>query len=215
MQNRWQWFLIGLAAGPLLLGLAAYAFLVVRSDGFGTRTKPPWLEAAIARRLRRAAIPSAATSLKNPVSNSAEVLAEAREHWADHCAGCHANDGSGDIPMGKQMYPPAPDMRLPATQQLSDGELFYIIENGIRHTGMPAWGAPDRSQPGAVEASVTGVDTWKLVYFIRHLPQITAQERLDMEKMNPKSPSEIKEEQEEEEFLKGNPSHEHTTEHHH
>jgi len=51
-------------------------------------------------------------------------------HWADHCAGCHANDGSGESLMGKRTYPPAPDMRLAATQQMTDGELFYIIQNG-------------------------------------------------------------------------------------
>ncbi len=43
--------------------------------------------------------------------------------------------------MGRNMYPPAPDMRLAETQQMTDGELFYIIQNGVRLTGMPAWGS--------------------------------------------------------------------------
>ena len=63
------------------------------------------------------------------------MIAEGRDHFADHCATCHANDGSGNTEMGRGLYPKAPDMRLPATQNLSDAELFYIIENGVRLTG--------------------------------------------------------------------------------
>jgi hypothetical protein len=102
---------------------------------------PTRLERWIAR---RAAVPPGAKSEKNPVSKTDEVLADARAHWADHCASCHANDGSGDTPMGKHMYPQAPDMRQVDTQSLTDGKLFYIIQNGVRLTGMPgmpAWAA--------------------------------------------------------------------------
>lgn len=106
--------------------------------------------------------------------------------------------------MGKHMYPPAPDMRGPATQNLSDGELFYIIQNGIRLTGMPAWGGSDRDAE----------ESWKLVHFIRRLPALTLEERKEMEKLNPKSPEERQEEEEEERFLKGESSDE-SQEHHH
>jgi mono/diheme cytochrome c family protein len=126
-------------------------------------------------------------------------------HWADHCATCHANDGSGDTELGKRTYPPAPDMRLPATQQLTDGELFYIIENGIRLTAMPAWGG------GALDEH----ESWKLVHFIRHLPQLTDAERAEMQKLNPKVPQELKEEFEDERFLRGEDSHEKPTPHRH
>ncbi|MEO7144714.1 MAG: c-type cytochrome [Bryobacteraceae bacterium] len=67
------------------------------------------------------------------------MLADARAHWADHCAACHANNGSGDTAMGKHTYPPTPDMRQAETQNLTDGELFYIIQNGSRLTRMPSW----------------------------------------------------------------------------
>ncbi len=148
----------------------------------------------MARRARAMAAPGDAKDRANPVPNSPEVLAEARAHWADHCAGCHANNGSGDTEMGKRMYPPAPDMRQADTQQMTDGELFFIIQNGIRMTGMPAWGGGY----GHDEE-----DSWKLVRFIRHLPQITAEEEREMQSLNPKSPDELKEEQEEKEFLNG------------
>ena len=100
--------------------------------------------------------------------------------------------------MGRHLYPPAPDMRTQATQQMSDGELFYIIENGIRLSGMPAWGNAEHGEE----------DSWKLVHFIRHLPQISFSEQKEMEALNPKSPAEIEEAKEEERFLKGDDSHE-------
>ena len=67
-------------------------------------------------------------------------------------------------------------MRLAATQQLSDGELYYIIHNGVRWTGMPAWGEPGNDNDQ---------DSWKLVLFMRHLPNLTAGEIRDMERFNP------------------------------
>jgi len=164
------------------------------------------METWVAQKSRALAMPAEAKSRMNPIASSPEVLAEGRAHWADHCFSCHANNGSGDTVLGKSLYPPAPDMRLPATQQLTDGELFYIIQNGIRLTGMPAWG---NGTPKDEE------DSWKLVHFIRHLPQITLEEKKAMEKMNPRSPDELAEEQEEERFLRGEDSHETTPEHHH
>ena len=77
----------------------------------------------------------------NPVPLNAEVLKEGRAHFADHCAICHGNDGSGQTPIGKNVYPKSPDLRLADTQSLSDGELFWVIHNGIRFTAMPAWGS--------------------------------------------------------------------------
>ena len=140
------------------------------------------------------AIPGAARDRKNPINNSPEVLAEARAHWADHCAVCHGNDGRGQATIGQNLYPPAPDMREIGAQQLSDGELFYIIENGIRLSGMPGWGGPD-----------SGEDSWKLVHFIRHLPSLSETEIQEMEKLNPKTEADRQEELRDEQFLRGEP----------
>jgi mono/diheme cytochrome c family protein len=115
-------------------------------------------------------------------------------HFADHCAVCHANDGSGDTEMGRGLYPRAPDMRRTATQALSDGALFYIIENGVRLTGMPAWGT------GTAEGEQA---SWHLVQFIRHLPTLTEGELTEMRTMNPKSADEWREEEEARRFLEG------------
>jgi hypothetical protein len=98
--------------------------------------------------------------------------------------------------MGQGLYPKAPDMRLPATQSLSDGELFLIIENGVRFTGMPGWST------GTAEGEQ---DSWRLVHFIRHLPKLTAAEVAHLETLTPKSPQAIREQIEEERFLAGTP----------
>ena len=52
---------------------------------------------------------------------------------------CHGNDGKGKTTIGQNLYPKTPDMTLPATRNMTDGELYYTIQNGIRLTGMPFW----------------------------------------------------------------------------
>jgi mono/diheme cytochrome c family protein len=204
--RRLIWMLGGAIALSMVVGIAFGVFWNTRSNGFSARAQPSVLERWVARQARAMALPADAKARTNPIRDSPEVLAETRAHWADHCAVCHSNNGSGDAEMGKHMYPPAPDVRQPDTQNLTDGELFYIIQNGVRLTGMPSWG------------SGTGHDTqdsWKLVRFIRHLPKLTAKEEREMQKLNPKSPDELREEQEEEEFLNGAQSHKQTQHEHH
>ena len=191
--------------------LAVVAVLIVSARGLSAREEPSRIEKWIARRVRMAAVPRDAGQRTNPVPNTPEVLDEARAHWADHCASCHGNDGSGESMMGKRTYPPAPDMRLPETQNMSDGALFYVIQNGVRMTAMPAWG----SAGGAHDSAHNETDSWKLVRFIRHLPQLTFEEKREMEKLNPKGPEDLKEEEEEEKFLKGEDSNAETEHHHH
>jgi mono/diheme cytochrome c family protein len=174
----------------LAIGGVAYSFL---HDGVSAKAKPTALEVVMARKARHMALPGAARALTNPVAPTEENLREARMHFADHCAICHGNDGSCDTMMGSGLYPKPPDLRLAETQKLSDGELFWIIENGVRFTGMPAFSSPHSSQE----------DSWKLVHFIRHLPQLSTEERLEMERNNPKSPADRLEEQQENDFLNG------------
>jgi mono/diheme cytochrome c family protein len=187
-----------LKAFALLVAIAAVAGIIVvayvMSTGLSAREQPGRVEEFVARNVRTTAIARRARSLQNPVDYSGEIIAAGRAHFADHCATCHANDGSGNTTMGRGMYPRAPDMRLAATQNLSDGELFWIIENGIRFTGMPAWGT------GRKDGELA---SWHLVHFIRRLPKLTPEELEQMEALNPKSPAEIREQVEEEEFLKG------------
>jgi len=180
-----------------VIGFAGLVYLKTMAHGFSAHAQPMFIETFAAEQARLMALPTDAKNKQNPVPNSPEVLAEARAHWADHCATCHANDGSGHTEMGENMYPPVPDMRKHSTQDMTDGQLFYIVENGIRLSGMPAWGTGAEHDQEA---------SWKLVHFIRHLPGLSGQEVQQMKKLNPKTPDELQEEQEEEQFLKGQPS---------
>ena len=156
----------------------------------------------VARNARHMAIPSNARAMLNPLLDSAEDLREARLHFADHCAICHANDGSGDTTIGNGLYPKPPDLRRPETQNLADGEIYWIISNGVRFTGMPAF--PDAENHGSNgNGGGTGMENWRLVHFIRHLPHLSAAERLEMERYNPKGPDDRKEEEQENDFLNG------------
>jgi len=83
--------------------------------------------------------------------------------------------------------PPPPDLRNSETQKLFDGDLFYIIHNGIHFTGMPAFGDEDPAKD---------LDSWKLVHFIRHLLSLPVDELDEMKRINPKSPMQIQQEEE-------------------
>lgn len=189
--------LIILVLVVIVLGGAGVIASTVRY-GFSAHDQPTMVEQMIAGQLRHWAAPSDLRGVRNPVPLTPEILGAARAHFADHCAICHGNDGKGQTEMGQHMYPRAPDMTLQKTQSLTDGEIFSIIENGVRLTGMPGWGN------GTAE-SARG--SWTLVHFIRHMPKIAPQEIEEMKAMNPISPMELKEQKqeqkEEEEFLSG------------
>ena len=187
----------------VLIGIGAVAAgAMFMAGGISAKQEPGRLESAVAPRLRSMAIPQSARNVANPVPASPEAVKAGMEHYADHCAICHANDGSGDTEMGRHLYPRVPDMRQAQTQNLTDGELFYIIENGVRLTGMPAWG-------GDKEHADTA--SWHLVHFIRHLPKLTEAEVKEMKRLNPKGIEE-RDQMDPDEFLKGGavaPPHKH------
>lgn len=196
---------LGLIALAVLASAGTVIFLKNGAHGFSARANPSAFEVTLARTARSLALPAGARDRTNPVPRTQEALDEGMAHWADHCAVCHGNDGAGQVDMGKQMYPHAPDMRKAETQNLTDGELFYIIENGIRLSGMPGWGGTKAGEQAS----------WKLVHLIRHLPYLSAEEIARMEKLNPKSPDEIEREQAEEQFLNGQTPAEAQKQHHH
>lgn len=166
----------------------------IARDGVGSRGTPGPAETRVSRAARSWLVPASARNRPNPEVSTPDTVRAGLEHWADHCASCHGNDGSGQTAMGQALYPKAPDMRLPATQALTDGELFYYIEHGVKITGMPAWGT---GTPDGEQAS------WHLVHFIRHLPALTDDEVAEMEGLNPRSRAEWLALEEERRFLSG------------
>ena len=174
--------------------VAAAGLIYVKASGLRATPPPSAIEESLARSVRRFAVPAADARRTNPVALSDAALAEGLAHYADHCASCHAIDGSGGTALGPGLFPKTPDMRGAATQAMTDGELFYVIEHGIRFTGMPGW------TTGTADGE-TG--SWQLVHVIRHLPALTEAERARMESLLPRSAEELRQEIDEEEFLNG------------
>jgi len=156
----------------LFVAGAGALFLWFRSHGFSAREEPSWVEARLAWHARRIATPANAKEAKNPFPETEASLTEAREHFVEHCSMCHGIDGRGQTVIGRNLYPKVPPMTDADTQQLTDGELFYIISNGVRFTGMPAWGGEDSPE-----------SIWGLVAFIRRLPKLSPEEIKLMQQM--------------------------------
>ena len=140
----------------------------------------------------------------SPIPLSPAILREARGHFADHCAGCHANNGSGKTPIGENVYPKALDLRQRKPRQCPMEKYFTssIMGFDLRPCLHGEKGRPEDDR-----------DSWKLVHFIRRLPQITEQELADMRALNPKSPHERQEEAEFDRFLQGDNVEVHSSHH--
>ena len=151
----------------LVIGIVVVCGGLVIRRGFRATATPSRWETALARAVRGWAIPKAERNQKNPLPPDSDKTRQGRELFLIECAVCHGIDGGGNTQMGQHLYPRAPDLRAAATQNLSDGEIHYIIENGVQLTGMPAWGNPHLESSGA---------SWQLVLFIRSLRPSTQPE---------------------------------------
>lgn len=125
--------------------------------GLRASSTPSAMESRTAAVLRKFATPASQRRLKNPVGSDAMAVEYGREVFLSRCATCHGIDGYGSTAVGRGSYPRVPDLHSRATQQLSDGEIHYIVLNGVRFSGMPSsqFNSPD--------------DSWYLVAYIRTL----------------------------------------------
>lgn len=97
---------------------------------------------------------------KNPIAATDDAIADGREHFGHHCSICHGLDGEATgVPFADKMSPPVPSLSSKDVQDYADGQLKWIIENGINPSGMPAW-----------KGILSDEETWKVVHYIRHLP---------------------------------------------
>ncbi len=165
-----RWKLIFLVMIALAVLGAIYGAAVIRR-GFSATGQPSAVEIVMARTVRSLGIPRTAQQEKNPWTATPDLLQEARDNFTDHCAVCHGKDGDGHSGIGPNLYPKAPDLQRAETQNLSDGEIHYIIQNGVRLTGMPALGNPHGGQDDSA--------AWKLVLFVRSIGQATPPEKTE------------------------------------
>jgi mono/diheme cytochrome c family protein len=141
---------LGVTLGALMVGCTA-------------NKQPSRAETALANMAKDVVIPMEAEDKQNPLPESDEVINQGRQVFLQSCAICHGADGHGETYLGRNMYPPAMDMTSPHVQHWSDAELFWIIQNGVRLTGMPSW-----------QFSISETDAWKLARFIHNLQRLDA-----------------------------------------
>ena len=160
-------FVLLAAAGGLVLWLGLYEVAA---------TKPPGkLEEGLARFALNRAVARRASKASNPLPASAEVWRDGLAHYRENCADCHGGPGIEASEAGQGLNPPAPDLTLPRVQKRPDGELYWIVANGIRMTGMPAFGPTHKEK-----------EIWEIVAFVRHLDALTAEEEKALEREDEK-----------------------------
>ncbi len=166
--ERLLWGSVAIAgAGVLLL-------LVLLWRGIRAVEPPSAFETALARRARNVAIPWRERRAKNPLAGDSAALQRGHVLFLANCAICHGLDGSGATRIGTNLYPRVPDLRASSTQSLSDGQIHFIISNGVRLTGMPTL---DNVHWESRE------DGWKLVLFIRSLKSLSGTESAEEAKV--------------------------------
>ena len=157
--------LIGMLLGIVLV--VAGAIAVVVTGAFNTSAAIPagGFEKAIAGLALNRSVARRAPKASNPISG-ADVVRAGLAHYREMCVTCHGAPGVDASEAGEGLNPPAPDLTLARVQRRTDGELFWIVQQGVRMTGMPAFGPTHKDQ-----------EIWKIVAFLRHLPQITKDEQ--------------------------------------
>jgi len=148
-------------AGRNVLVIETLIVLAILMSGCTAHKKPSEAETTLANFAKDVVIPIEAENLKNPLPATQGILRQGQQVYMQSCALCHGTDGRSKTNLGRSMYPPAMDLTSPHVQHWKDAELFWIIQNGVRLTGMPSW-----------KDSISAEDTWKLVNLIHHLPDM-------------------------------------------
>lgn len=159
-------FILGVLFGILLLIGGAAAVVVTGSFNTAATVPPSRTEQRIARYALDRSVEKRAPQRQNPLGASPEVLREGLDEYRENCLVCHGAPGVDAGEIGSGLNPAPPDLTIPRIQGRSDGQLFWITSEGIRMTGMPAF-APTHDEN----------EIWHIVAFLRHLPELTEEER--------------------------------------
>ena len=158
-------FLAGILTGVLLLALGAAAFVLSGAYNVAATANPGKLEKKLGGLALDRSVARRAPKTSNPVPPSPEAQRTGLAHYRGMCVTCHGAPGVDASEIGVGLNPPAPDLTLAKVQARTDGELFWLVANGIRMTGMPGFGQTHENE-----------EIWKIVAFLRHLPEITEEE---------------------------------------
>lgn len=158
-------FLLGVVSGVVLVAAGAAAVVYTGSFNTAATVPPGRLEKRIATFALDRSVAKRAPDRKNPLPANAETLREGLREYRSHCLVCHGAPGVDPGSIGQGLNPGAPDLSLPRVQARTDGQLFWLTSEGIRMTGMPAFGPTEDEE-----------EIWHMVAFVRHLPELTDDE---------------------------------------
>ena len=164
------WFVAGIVAGGLLAVAVPLVVLATGVVDMSAAAPPGALESAIAPWALDRSMARHAPRRDNPFKDAASALPSGMKHYQANCVICH---GAPEVPgaeLSLGLNPPVPPLYTKDTQSSTDGQLFWVIRNGIRMTGMPAF-----------QQTRTDNEIWQIVAFVRHLPALTDQERKTLE----------------------------------
>ena len=107
---------------------------------------------------------------RNPLLPTVGNIAAGREAFSHYCVACHGMDGQNTgVPFADSMSPPVPSLNSPEIQSYTDGQLKWVIDNGIWPSGMPG-----------SEGTLSDEEIWSIVVFLRHLPPAGSQGEPEM-----------------------------------
>ncbi len=140
---------------PAALGAVVMLLVCAACSADG---RPSKVESGLANIAKEVVIPLEAKERKNALTVNNAAAKKGMDLYRQSCALCHGGDGRSNTPLGRGLYPPAIDLTSPHVKRWNDAELFWIIQNGVRLTGMPAW-----------KDVFDDTQTWELVMAIREL----------------------------------------------
>jgi mono/diheme cytochrome c family protein len=138
--------------------LFALATLLIGALGCGVST-PGRVETFVATNFKHR-LSVGGKKDRNPLPATTETIAAGRRNFGYYCYACHGLDGQNSgVPFAEHMSPPVPVLSSPQVQSYTDGQLKWIIENGVSPSGMPA-----------SKGVLNDEEIWQIVQYVRHLP---------------------------------------------
>jgi mono/diheme cytochrome c family protein len=153
-------FLLGFVFAVLVVLLAGYCY--VRFGYLDPRADLPvdWLEARVAMPALDAAVDRRAPQAKNPLEPSVANLMAGMKTYQSTCAGCHGDVQHAHSAFGDAFYPRAPQF-VEEAPDMPENQNFYIIQHGVRLSGMPAW-----------KPTLTEQQIWEVTTFLSHMDKL-------------------------------------------
>jgi mono/diheme cytochrome c family protein len=162
-------FLLGVLVGLVVLGVGAAAFAAAGLFNAAASIPPTAAETKIARFALDHSVARRAPKSSRGLPSDPEALRAGLAHYHGMCVGCHGAPGVDAAEWSEGLNPPPPDLSLGRVQKRTDGELFWIVQNGIRMSGMPAFGTSHKDE-----------EIWKIVAFLRRLPALTPDQEKEL-----------------------------------